>query len=118
VSLPRSPHAPCSKFPECSLYFWGSCCVAVVEPPISYLESTVPAAACEVAIYLGLPVALVLLVASDLFEHGLTRPSSAMARKKIIGGELGTRAKENGHQRHAYSSTHQVYAPRRNSLCK
>jgi hypothetical protein len=37
-----------------SLYFWRPsqdlCHVAMVEPPASYLESTVPAAACEIAI--------------------------------------------------------------------
>ena len=38
-----------------SLYFWwpprDSCCVAMVEPPVSYLESTVPVVACEIISY-------------------------------------------------------------------
>jgi hypothetical protein len=54
VGLPRNPRARRPKM--VTLYFWrpsqSSCRVAKVEPPVSYsyLESTVPAAACEVAI--------------------------------------------------------------------
>jgi len=67
----------------------------MVEPPVSYLEPTVPAAA------------LVLLVASYLFEHGLPaallpHPTTAMAKEKITGGELSARSKENSYQRGAH----------------
>ena len=52
---------------------------------------------------MGLPAALVLLVMSYLFKHGLPpallpRPTTAMTRKKITGDELSARAKENGYQ--------------------
>jgi hypothetical protein len=54
VRLPHNLRAPRSKPKMASLYFWrpsqDSCHVAMVEPPVSYLELTVPAAACEIAI--------------------------------------------------------------------
>ena len=59
VGLPRNPRDRRPKPKMASLYFWrpsqSSCRVAMVEPPVSYsyLESTVPAAACEVAISVG-----------------------------------------------------------------
>jgi hypothetical protein len=52
--LPRNPRARRSKPKMASLYFWwpseDSCCVTMVEPPVSYLESAVPTAACEIAV--------------------------------------------------------------------
>ncbi len=59
VGLPRNSRARRPKPKMASLYFWrpsqGFCRVAMVEPPVSYsyLESTVPAAGCEVAISVG-----------------------------------------------------------------
>jgi hypothetical protein len=57
VGLPHTLRAPRSKPKMASLYFWrpsqGSCLVAMAEPPVSYLESTAPAAACEIAVSIG-----------------------------------------------------------------
>jgi hypothetical protein len=58
VDLPRNPHAPRSKFPKWPPSIFGGLlgtpvCVPMAEPPVSYLESTVPAAACEMAIVFG-----------------------------------------------------------------
>jgi hypothetical protein len=56
LKVSRNPRARRPKPKMASLYFWrpsqSPCRVAMVEPPVSYsyLESTVPAAACEVAI--------------------------------------------------------------------
>jgi hypothetical protein len=58
VGLLRNPHAPPLEVPKMgSLHFWwpfrDSCCIALVELPVSYLEFTVPAAACEMVIVFG-----------------------------------------------------------------
>jgi hypothetical protein len=54
VELPRSSRAPCSKPKLGPLYSWwpsiDSWCVTIVESPVSYLELTVPTAACEIAV--------------------------------------------------------------------
>src|SRR5206468_2481435 len=75
VGLPRSSRTPRSKPKMASLYFWwasrDSCCVAMVEPPVFYLEFTVLPLSARLLSYLGLPAALVLLVVSYLFEHPL-----------------------------------------------
>ncbi len=57
VGRPCRSHLPCSKPKTASLYFrWpsrDSSRAAIVEPPVSYLESTVPAAACKMIIVSG-----------------------------------------------------------------
>ena len=54
VGLLHSPRARHSKPKMASLCFWwpseDSCHVIMVEPPVSCLESTVPIAACEIAV--------------------------------------------------------------------
>ena len=58
--------------------------------------------------YLGLPAALVLLVAIapspnyPPFHRGFLRPTAATARKKTTGDDLSARGKENGYQRGAH----------------
>jgi hypothetical protein len=58
VGLPHNLRAPRSK-PKNGppLYFWppsqDSCRVAMVKPPVSYLGSTVPATACDIAVSVG-----------------------------------------------------------------
>jgi hypothetical protein len=52
VGLPYISHAPRSKPKLASLYFWWPSkhfyYIAILEPPVSYLDSTVTAAACEI----------------------------------------------------------------------
>jgi hypothetical protein len=52
MGLPRNPHveAPKMASPLFLVASRDSCCVAMVEPPVSYLASTVPATTCEMAI--------------------------------------------------------------------
>jgi hypothetical protein len=72
-----------------------SCRVAMVEPPVSYLESTVPAArACFAPRVLSLRPPYVL--------RYFLRTTTVMGRKKITGDELNARAKANGYKRGAH----------------
>ena|SRR5947209_247366 len=77
MGLTRSPHVEAPKM--ASLYFWwhsrDSCCIAMMEPPVSCLESTFPAATCQMAIVFDLTATLILLVVSHLFENPLLPPS-------------------------------------------
>src|SRR5438105_3297529 len=78
-----------------------------MESPVSYLGSTVPAAACEMAIVfrsagcacfaLSCPIYLSTV---SLLRYFL-RPTAAMT-KKVTGDELSARAKANGYQRGAH----------------
>jgi hypothetical protein len=100
-----------SKPKMVSLYFrWpsrDSCYAAMVEPPIPYLDSTVPTLPARWLSYLSLSTALPLLVVSYLFDHyflrHFLRTTIAMARKKITGDELSARAKANSHHRALYT---------------
>jgi hypothetical protein len=79
-----------------------SCRVTTVEPLVSYLESTVPTAACEMAIvYRSASCACfachVLHLRALLLRHFL-HTATAMARKKTTADELSARAKANGYQ--------------------
>src|SRR5271154_4373088 len=79
VGLPRISRSPRSKPKMASLNFWwpfrDSCCVAMVEPPVSYLRvhGPYPLPARWVP-YLSLPAARVLLAVSYLFNHPLPPP--------------------------------------------
>ena len=111
VGLPRNPHAPRSKFPKWPSIFFGgllgdSCCVAMVEPLVSHLESTVPSRCLRDGYCVWVcPLCLFCFVVSHLFEYGLLPallppPHYPMAkRKKVAGDELSARAKANGYQR-------------------
>src|SRR5271168_5307415 len=77
----------------------------MVEPPVSYLESTVPAAASERAISVGSAGrdcfarrVLSLRPPSTVLRYFL-RTTTVMGRKKITGDELNARAKTNGYKR-------------------
>jgi len=82
----------------------------VVEPPVSYLESTVPATAwrdgcriwvCPLRLFcLSCPIYLNTVSLLSYFLH--RSPPTAMAKKKITGDELSARAKEDGYQRGAH----------------
>src|SRR5271155_1148507 len=80
----------------------------MVEPPVSYLESTVPAAACEMAIVFGSAGYALFCLSCPIYLNTVSllryflRPTIAMIRKKITGDELSARAKENGYQRDVY----------------
>jgi hypothetical protein len=75
VGLPRGSRGRRSKPEMASLCFRrpfrDSCYAAVVELAVAYLEPTVPATACATAVVWSLSTALVLLVASYLFDHPL-----------------------------------------------
>src|SRR5271154_871960 len=92
-------------------YFLGPsqdfCHVAMVEPPVSYLESTVPAAACEIAVSIRTASCVVLLVERYLFVHRLPPTLSPpdyhrYSKKKATTDELDARATTNNYQREAH----------------
>ena len=81
----------------------------MVEPPVySYLESTVPAAACESShlswvcrpclFYSSCAISSTTLCLLRYF----LRTATVMGRKRITGDELNARAKANGYQRGAH----------------
>jgi|ERR1700722_18189382 hypothetical protein len=80
----------------------------MVEPPVSYLESAVPTAACEMAIVFR-STGCAFFACRDLSLR-IPSPSSATSsapsapwrEKKITAGELSARAKANGYQRGVY----------------
>src|SRR2546421_11228976 len=73
-----------------SLYFFGGllkafCRVAMVEPPVSYsyLESTVPAAACEVAISVR-SAGRACSYDVSIFHHLMARPDLILTSKVLV----------------------------------
>jgi hypothetical protein len=76
----------------------------MVEPPVSYLESTVPAAACEIAISIRTAsyadFACRELSSSTVYPLHYLRPTAtAMARKKATVDEVDAHATANGYWR-------------------
>ena len=81
----------------------------MVEPLVSYLESTVPTVACEMAIVfrsarlrlfcLSRPTSSTTL---SFLRHFLQTAATTMARKKTTTDELNARAKANSYQRDAH----------------
>jgi hypothetical protein len=80
----------------------------MVEPPVSYLESTIPAAVSEMAAVFGSTGCgrFACRVPASSNSHSLlryfVRTTTVMARKKVTADELNAHAKENGYQRGAH----------------
>jgi hypothetical protein len=76
----------------------------MVEPPVSYLESTVPAAACEVAVSIKTAscaffLSTAISSSTVYLLHHLHPTATVMARKKATTDELDALATANGYQR-------------------
>jgi hypothetical protein len=76
----------------------------MVEPPVSYLESTVPAAACEIAVSIKTASCAYFLssaISSSTVYllHHLHPTATVMARKKATADELDALATANSYQR-------------------
>jgi hypothetical protein len=100
-----------------SLYFrqpsQDSCHVAMVEAPVSYLESTVPAAACEIAVSIRTAScacfafrALSLRPLSTSCTISARLPPLWQEKKKATADELDAHATANGYQRGAHREEH------------
>ena len=86
-----------------ALIFWrpfqDSCHVAMVEPPVSYLEPTVSATARQTQLGLLCLFGSSYAISSTTLYllHYLRRTATVMARKKATPDELEARAEANGY---------------------
>ena len=99
-----------SKPKIASLSFWrplrDSRRVAVVEPPVPYLESTAPppprGVPARETSQLGLPAVLVFGSPTVYLLHHLHRTATVMPRQKVTADGLDARTEANGYQRGAH----------------
>lgn len=98
-----------SKPKIASLSFWrplrDSCRVAVVEPPVPYLESTAAppgGGPARKTSQLGLPAVLVIGSPTVYLLHHLRRTAIVMPRQKVTADGLDARTEANGYQRGAH----------------
>jgi hypothetical protein len=99
--LLHNPHTRRSKPKMAALIFWrpfqDSCNVAMVKPPVSYLEPTVSATASQVSIGTAGCACLAISSTTVYLLHYLRRTATVMERKKATLDELEARAEANGY---------------------